>query len=149
MILAILGSRFFQDYPYFKKVVLKTVNIRSVSKIVSGVSPTYTGPGADSLAVMLASYYNILYEGYPAKWVNENGKYDKSAGIKRNITIIDQVDEVIAFWDGRTEHCGTYFDINYCKQINKKCHVIKIGSPDFKENLEILKQREEFMKGKV
>ena len=42
-------------------------------------------------------------------------KYGKSAPLKRNITIIEYADIVLAFWDGRSR--GTKFVIDNCKRI--------------------------------
>ena len=43
----------------------------------------------------------------------EYDKYGKSAPLNRNITIIENSDLVLAFWDGKSR--GTKFVIDYCK----------------------------------
>lgn len=42
-------------------------------------------------------------------------KYGRSAPLKRNITIIEHADLVLAFWDGSSR--GTKFVIDNCKQM--------------------------------
>ncbi len=121
MILGIVGSRFFTDLSFVKRKVNETVNVRTVEKIISGGAN-----GVDTCAKDLAEYYGIPFEEKNAKW-RVNGIYDNSAGMKRNIEIINAVDVVIAFWDKRTVGCGTYHDINYCREIGRTCHVIMIG----------------------
>lgn len=46
----------------------------------------------------------------------EYDKYGKGAPLKRNITIIEYADLVLAFWDGQSH--GTKFVIDNCKQRN-------------------------------
>lgn len=47
--------------------------------------------------------------------------HGKSAGFKRNVHIIDDSDEVIAFWDGKSR--GTRHSINLAKTAKKPVHV--------------------------
>lgn len=50
--------------------------------------------GVDSWAVESAG--DRLVEVYPAEWE----KWGRSAGFRRNQTIVDACDELYAFWDG-------------------------------------------------
>lgn len=61
------------------------------------------------------------------KYAKENGiklteflpeyeKYGRSAPLKRNITIIEYADAVLAFWDGQSR--GTKFVIDNCRKRN-------------------------------
>ena len=43
-------------------------------------------------------------------------KYGRAAPLKRNITIIEYADLVLAFWDGASH--GTKFVIDRCKRFN-------------------------------
>ena len=52
----------------------------------------------------------------------EYEKYGRSAPLRRNLSIIDYADCVIAFWDGRSH--GTKFVIDNCKKKNKKVRVL-------------------------
>ncbi|MCL2509424.1 MAG: DUF2493 domain-containing protein [Oscillospiraceae bacterium] len=46
------------------------------------------------------------------EFLPEYGKYGRSAPLKRNITIINNSDIVLAFWDGAS--CGTKYVIDNC-----------------------------------
>lgn len=48
------------------------------------------------------------------EFLPEYNKYGRSAPLKRNITIIEYADVVLAFWDGQSH--GTKFVIDNCKQ---------------------------------
>ena len=52
----------------------------------------------------------------------EYEKYGRAAPLRRNLSIIDYADCVIAFWDGRSH--GTKFVIDNCKKKNKKVRVL-------------------------
>ena len=54
----------------------------------------------------------------------EYAKYGRSAPLKRNITIIENSDIVLAFWDGSSS--GTKFVIDNCKRmgVEVKVHLI-------------------------
>ena len=65
--------------------------------IVSGGAP-----GVDSFAEHYAKLLGLECEIYTAQWKDENGKFDKAAGMKRNKVIVDNCDAVVAFWDGKS-----------------------------------------------
>lgn len=48
-------------------------------------------------------------------------EFGKSAPLKRNVYIIEYVDLVLAFWDGKSK--GTAFVIKKCKEMNVACEV--------------------------
>lgn len=50
------------------------------------------------------------------EYLPEYNKYGRSAPLKRNITIIENADLVLAFWDGSSR--GTKFVIDNCKKRN-------------------------------
>ncbi len=61
------------------------------------------------------------------EWARANGlklteflpdykRYGRAAPLKRNITIIENADLVLAFWDGVSR--GTQYVINYCRKRN-------------------------------
>ena len=52
----------------------------------------------------------------------EYEKYGRSAPLKRNVTIIENADIVLAFWDGRSK--GTLSVIKYAEKVKKPCEVI-------------------------
>ena len=49
-------------------------------------------------------------------------RYRRVAPIKRNYTIVDMADEVIAFWDGKSR--GTLSVIKYAEKVGKRCVVV-------------------------
>lgn len=49
------------------------------------------------------------------EFLPEYQKYGKAAPLKRNITIIEYADLVLAFWDGKSR--GTKFVIDQCKRL--------------------------------
>ncbi len=50
------------------------------------------------------------------EYLPEYEKYGRSAPLKRNITIIEYADAVLAFWDGQSR--GTKFVIDNCRKRN-------------------------------
>jgi len=78
--------------------------------------------GVDTSARQYAQANGIkLTEIFP-----EYEKYGRAAPLKRNITIIDAADLVVAFWDGKSK--GTKFVINTCKKRGIPLVVYKAGS---------------------
>ena len=86
---AIVGSRNFNDYKLFCKIVDEYRKNKKIDKIVSGKCPT----GADQLAERYAEENNIPTLLFPAEWK----KYGDSAGPIRNKIVIDNATDVIAF----------------------------------------------------
>ena len=56
------------------------------------------------------------------EFLPEYNKYGRSAPLRRNITIIEHADLVVAFWDGKSR--GTKFVIDNCKKMNKPVKVV-------------------------
>lgn len=85
-----------------------------VTEIISGGAL-----GVDTSAKQYAIEHNLkLTEFYP-----EYEKYGRSAPLKRNITIIENADLVIAFWDGASK--GTKYVIDNCKRKNVAVEVFQ------------------------
>lgn len=79
----------------------------NTSRIISGGAR-----GVDTSAREYAQAHHIpLTEFLP-----EYEKYGRGAPLKRNITIIENSDLVLAFWDGKSR--GTKFVIDNCKKRN-------------------------------
>lgn len=55
------------------------------------------------------------------EFLPEYEKYGRSAPLKRNITIIEYADIVLAFWDGQSR--GTKFVIDNCHKLGVKVKV--------------------------
>ena len=73
--------------------------------------------GVDACAKKYAISHNIKL----TEFLPEYKKYGKGAPLKRNITIIENADVVLAFWDGRSS--GTWFVIDYCKNSGKDIRI--------------------------
>lgn len=67
--------------------------------------------GIDTCARNYALAHNIKL----TEFLPEYDKYGRSAPLKRNITIVQNADMVLAFWDGSSH--GTKFVIDNCKQM--------------------------------
>lgn len=99
MKVAIVGSRGLQV------THLETYLPDGVTEIVSGGAK-----GVDTCARVYAHSHQIKL----TEFLPEYKKYGRSAPLKRNISIIEYADLVLAFWDG-TSH-GTKFVIDNCKK---------------------------------
>ena len=76
-----------------------------VTEIISGGAR-----GVDTSAREYALSHGIKL----TEFLPEYPKYGRSAPLKRNITIIENADLVLAFWDGSSR--GTKFVIDNCKR---------------------------------
>lgn len=101
---AVIGSRTFDKTKLLKEVL----DSLSITKIVSGGAK-----GADSLAAKYARDKGIPLEEVFPEW----DRYGKGAGFRRNVTIVDSSDAVIAFWDGVSK--GTAHSVSYARARNK------------------------------
>lgn len=86
---------------------------KEVTEIVSGGAK-----GIDTDAREYALSHGIKL----TEFLPEYKKYGKAAPLKRNLSIIEYSDLVIAFWDGKSR--GTKFVIDNCKRIGVKVLVI-------------------------
>ena len=99
MRVAVVGSR---------NLTVKDLGVylpEDVTEIVSGGAK-----GIDSCAREYALAHGIKL----TEFLPEYSRYGRSAPIKRNITIIENADLVLAFWDGSSH--GTKFVIDECKK---------------------------------
>lgn len=99
MRVAVVGSR---------NLTVKDLGVylpEDVTEIVSGGAK-----GIDSCAREYALAHGIKL----TEFLPEYSRYGRSAPIKRNITIIENADLVLAFWDGSSR--GTKFVIDECKK---------------------------------
>ena len=131
MKLAIVGSRNFKNYTQLCKVMEK---IPMPELIVSGGAS-----GADSLAERWSLEY-LKKEAvvFKANWYPEGkpGPFDKGAGFKRNIEIVDFSDAVLAFWDTMSK--GTIHSINIAISKCKPISIVHTGWPNKLETKDIL-----------
>ena len=111
----IAGSRVFTDYEQARDYIDFCISkIRKENKviIVSGGAK-----GADLLGERYAKENGFKIEKYLPDW----GKYGKSAGVKRNKTMVEISDYVICFWNGMSK--GTKSTIDFSKRLEKPLKV--------------------------
>ena len=122
--LAIIGSRDFDDYDLLKEEIGK---LPKPSLIVSGKAK-----GADSLGEVYAAEFGIPTKIFPALWRpnGEGGDFDKGAGMKRNVSIVENADAIIAFWDGVSS--GTLNSINLSIMKKKFLKIVYYKIPELK-----------------
>lgn len=108
------GSRTFQGYDLLEATLDSLMGEDQPEFVLGGAF------GADKLAEMYAAK-----RGIPVKIKRPNWDFfGKKAGILRNIEMIDQVDELISFWDGESK--GTKHAIDYAESKGKKVTIIKV-----------------------
>ena len=103
---AVIGSRGLKVSNLEKYLPQET------TEIISGGAK-----GIDTCAKEYAIANNIKL----TEFLPEYEKYGKSAPLKRNITIIENADIVLAFWDGKSS--GTKFVIEKCREFGKEIKV--------------------------
>lgn len=101
MRVAIIGSRGLQIEDLEKYLP------NGVTEIVSGGAR-----GVDSSAKKFANTHGIKL----TEFLPDYKRYGRSAPLKRNITIIENADMVLALWDGISR--GTKYVIDNCKKRN-------------------------------
>ncbi len=84
------------------------------TEIVSGGAK-----GVDSSAKEYALSHGIKFTEFPPEY----DKYGRSAPLKRNITIIEYSDVVLAYWDGKSH--GTKYVINNSKKLGVPVKIYK------------------------
>ena len=110
MRVAVIGSRDLQIKDLGKYLPTET------TEIVSGGAK-----GVDTSAREYAVSHNLkLTEFRP-----DYERYGRAAPLKRNITIIESADLVLAFWDGKSH--GTKFVIENCRKRGKPIEVITLS----------------------
>lgn len=111
MKVAVIGSRnlIVQDLKHYLP--------EEVTEIVSGGAK-----GVDTSAKEYADAQGIKL----TEFLPEYGRYGRGAPLKRNISIVEYADLVLAFWDGKSR--GTKFVIDECKKRNKPVHIILMNS---------------------
>jgi len=112
MKLAVIGSRSFSNYPQ----LCRELDKYQIERIISGGAS-----GADGLAARYARERNIdLVEHLP-----NYAKYGRRAPLERNKLIIQDADQVVAFWDGKS--AGTAHAISIARRQGKN---VIVQNPD-------------------
>lgn len=93
----------------------------NTTEIISGGAK-----GVDTSAKEYALTHGIKLTEY----LPEYTLYARSAPLKRNITIIENADIVLAFWDGKSR--GTKFVIDSCHRlgVEVRMHIVTGATPD-------------------
>lgn len=116
---AVIGSRGFTDYNFFvEKLEYFLQNLPDFSLVSGGAKS-----GADSLIKRYAIENNYLL----AEYLPEYDKFPdnpKIAPLKRNKTIMENADMVIAFWDGVSR--GTKDALSHAEKLNLPIRIVKI-----------------------
>lgn len=110
MRVAIVGSRRFSSLALIEFYVSR---LPKDTIIVSGGAK-----GVDSEAEAAAKRHGLAVTIHYTEWE----KYGRSAGMRRNGTIIDDADKVVAFWDGKSP--GTKNSIERAIAAKKPCFVV-------------------------
>ena len=109
MNIAIVGSRTFTDQAAVDSVMDQLALAMRIGLVVSGGAR-----GADSLGAHWARSRNIPVSIHYPDW----NRFGRSAGFRRNETIITDADLVVAFWDGLSR--GTAHSIQLARSQGKK-----------------------------
>ena len=70
-----------------------------------------------------AKEYALAHGMKLTEFLPEYEKYGRIAPLKRNDSIIEYADTVLAFWDGQSR--GTAYVIRKCRETGKPCRVLK------------------------
>jgi hypothetical protein len=111
MKLLICGSRSITSYPVVATII-SAMEYRPDEVIHGGAR------GVDTAAGQWAREHGAYERVFPADW-DEHGK---AAGMIRNREMVDECDEVLAIWDGKSR--GTKHTIDYAKSTGKLTRVI-------------------------
>lgn len=117
----IAGSRIFDDYDFLEEKVNAILSANEIRNplIISGHAK-----GADTLGEEYAINHGYDLILFPAQWKDENGVFDRAAGIKRNVRMAENATALIAFH--RNNSPGTAHIIKYAKSKGLKVKVIEI-----------------------
>lgn len=112
------GCRSYVDYSAFcshMDVLLPQITTESDIIIVSGGCR-----GTDALAEQYAAAHGYAIERHIPEWA----RYGRAAGPRRNRTMVECADYVIAFWDGHSR--GTRSLIDCTHKAQKPLHIFHI-----------------------
>lgn len=113
MKLAVVGSRDFNNYSLAEKAISELVQKNSITELISGGAG-----GADLLAERYAKEHSIPITVHRPDWAG----HKRGAGHRRNETIVNSADLVLAFWDGKSK--GTKHTLDLACKLGKKVHIV-------------------------
>lgn len=108
-VVGVVGSRTFRDY----SLLDATLTARAPKVVVSGGAD-----GADSLGETWARR-----NGVETRIFKPDHKKYKHAYHHRNRLIAEEIEELVAFWDGRSS--GTRYTIQYARRIGKVVTIVR------------------------
>jgi hypothetical protein len=117
MIAAIVGSRDGLNWSDVSREIRHLMLDPRFGTVVSG-----NALGVDRLAQSIALAHGKRVATFPADWE----KHGKSAGYKRNLVIVQNCDEVFAFWNGTSK--GTKHTIDIAKRMRKPVKIWQNGA---------------------
>lgn len=117
MIIAISGSRNFNDYNYISLVLDRLVTIPDLKIHVGDAN------GVDTCVVNYCNINNVPYQKFVANWY-KNGYLDRSEGPRRNAEIIKDAQLLVAFPQGISK--GTRGAIKQATRKGISVHVIEV-----------------------
>ena len=110
--IAVVGSRSFEDYTLFEKVMKTYLSEFDNVAFVSGGAK-----GADALAQRYAEENGVEMIVFKPEW----SRYGRGAGYVRNKQIWQEADRGIAFWDGKSK--GTQHSFKLAHELEKPLQV--------------------------
>ena len=112
---AIIGSRNITNVDLSRFIPIGTTDI------VSGGAR-----GVDTVAKEYANRNGLKL----TEFLPDYERFGRGAPLKRNITIIENADIVLVFWDGKSR--GTKFVIDSCHRlgVEVRVHIVKSDTPD-------------------
>jgi len=112
MKLAVVGTKEFTDLQLLTSILK---DIPNIDQIISGGAV-----GTDTLAKQYASLNHITFLEFPP----DHKKFGDKAKHIRDKLIVQECDELIAFWDGECE--GTRFTMEIARKLGKTVRMIEV-----------------------
>lgn len=102
----------------------RTLNVQNLGDYLPPETTEIVSGGAigiDTCAARYAREHGLKLTEFKPDY----GRYgSKAAPLKRNVTIVEHADMVLAFWDGKSR--GTAYTLNLCKERNKPYKIIRL-----------------------
>lgn len=117
----IAGSRWITDPRHLVKAIGDSGF--QIAVVLSG-----TARGVDMLGEAWARSNRCPIMRFPAAWKNRDGEVDRKAGFKRNITMAEHADALIAVWDGRSPGTKHMIDTARKKGLKVFVHLVSFAS---------------------
>lgn len=112
MRLSVIGTKEFHDFKLLKSTLDK---IDGITAIVSGAAL-----GTDKMAARYAKENNIKLIEFPPDYE----KHGEEAKHFRDRQIVENCDQLIAFWDGKCE--GTKYTLDYAKEMGISVEIVDV-----------------------